>query len=169
MSVMATTKFDIHIITDTPDQRWGECLNHEKIKGYIHECLAQSHVSTNSKNPIEVSITYTNDAALKELNADFRGKDKPTNVLSFPQFESPNEWPTSGTVMIGDLVFSFDTIIKEAREQKKTFDAHFIHLLVHGTLHLLGYDHEEDDDADVMQALEVDILAKFGLPDPYLC
>lgn len=105
----------------------------------------------------ELSVVLTDDEAVRVLNRDFRGKDKPTNILSFPQ-DPP---------MLGDLVLARETVEREADEQDKRFQDHFTHLIVHGLLHLLGYDHEEDDEAEEMEALEVDILKAMGINNPY--
>ncbi|MCT8268859.1 rRNA maturation RNase YbeY [Afifella sp. JA880] len=108
--------------------------------------------------PVELSIVLTDDATIARLNRDWRGKDKPTNVLSYPQPPGP---------LLGDIVFAFETIEREAEEQKKAFLDHFAHLLVHGCLHLLGHDHQIDSEAEEMETLEKDALARLGIADPY--
>ncbi|SDY57874.1 probable rRNA maturation factor [Jannaschia faecimaris] len=114
----------------------------------------------------EVAIMGCDDARIAALNADFRGKPKPTNVLSWPSEErNPDTAPDDPE--LGDIAISFDTCAREAAEQGKPFDAHVIHLLAHATLHLLGHDHIRDADAERMEALEVQILAGLGFPDPY--
>jgi probable rRNA maturation factor len=105
----------------------------------------------------EVSVVLSNDEFIQELNKDYRGKDKPTNVLSFP-----NEPP-----MLGDIILAIETIENEAISQKKQFEDHLSHLIVHGTLHLLGYDHIEDEEAEEMEALEIEILGRLGINNPY--
>ncbi|MBA3981050.1 MAG: rRNA maturation RNase YbeY, partial [Alcanivorax sp.] len=101
------------------------------------------------------------------LNHDYRGKDAPTNVLSFP-FEMPEGLTLSGDELIlGDIALCADVIAREATEQGKPAAHHWAHMVVHGVLHLLGYDHVADDDAADMEALEVTILAGLGIPDPY--
>ncbi|UXN03805.1 MULTISPECIES: rRNA maturation RNase YbeY [unclassified Bartonella] len=113
----------------------------------------------------ELSLVFTNDEAIRAINAQWRNKDKATNVLSFPAFDiAPNEEPD---VMLGDIIIARETVEGEAREENKPFDHHLTHLFVHGLLHLLGYDHENDDDAEIMEALEREILAKLQIPDPY--
>lgn len=114
------------------------------------------------------------DTRIAALNADFRGKPKPTNVLSWPSEERGAEMPGAVPLApdpdepeIGDIAIAWDTCHREAAEQGKFFDTHVIHLLAHATLHLLGYDHETDQDAMRMESLEVEILAALGLPDPY--
>lgn len=110
----------------------------------------------------ELSVNFTDDAAIRELNATWRGLDKPTNVLSF---ETPG--PLARKPVLGDIVIAYETVEREAREQDKSFDAHLTHLIIHGFLHLIGYDHQIPRDADDMEALERRITAALGLPDPY--
>ena len=112
---------------------------------------------------VEIAIRLTDDAEVHALNRDFRGKDKPTNVLSFPGFD-PDEPPEP---LLGDIVVAHETTAREAAEEAKPLAAHFSHLVVHGMLHLFGYDHETTDDAEVMEAEERRILARLGLDDPY--
>ncbi len=118
---------------------------------------------------IEISVLLTNDGFIQGLNRDYRGKDKPTNVLSFPQeeFIAGNYADIEGQIALGDVIFAFETINNEAIEQEKSFENHLAHLAVHGTLHLLGYDHEEDGDAEIMEALEIKILAELQIDNPY--
>lgn len=119
---------------------------------------------------IEVSVLLTNDKSIKKLNSDYRYKNKPTNVLSFPQEEFvAGEYDNAGTeISLGDVIFAIETIQKESEEQGKPVDNHLAHLSVHGTLHLLGFDHEEDLEAEIMEALEVKILKSIGIENPYL-
>ncbi|MEI4481947.1 MULTISPECIES: rRNA maturation RNase YbeY [unclassified Phyllobacterium] len=113
----------------------------------------------------ELSLVFTDDAAIKELNNDWRDKDKPTNVLSFPAFPiKPGQAPGP---MLGDIVIALETVVREAEDEEKSFDHHLTHLIVHGVLHLLGYDHETDDEAEEMEQLERKILARLAIPDPY--
>jgi probable rRNA maturation factor len=111
----------------------------------------------------EVSVLFADDAFVRDLNARWRGQDKPTNVLSFPA--APEKVP--GPRPLGDIVLAFETVDREAREAGKPFDHHAAHLLVHGFLHLLGYDHETDAEAAIMEAREVRILETLDIPDPY--
>ena len=113
----------------------------------------------------ELSILFTDDASIRALNAEWRGKDKPTNVLSFPAFPVHRGDPPGP--MLGDIVIAFETVRAEAELEDKPFDDHLRHLVVHGFLHLLGYDHENDMDADEMEAAERAILADMGVSDPY--
>lgn len=111
----------------------------------------------------ELSVLLTDDAAQKALNRDWRGKDYATNVLSFPQI-GPDE-AVEG--LLGDISLAFETLEREASELDKPFEHHFVHLLVHGMLHILGYDHETRAEALAMEAKETDIMAQLGYPDPY--
>lgn len=112
----------------------------------------------------ELTIRLVAEEESHELNFEYRGKDKPTNVLSFP-FEAPPEVPIE---LLGDLIICAQVVQQEALEQGKTPEAHWAHMVVHGCLHLLGYDHINDDEAEVMESLERDILAQLGFSDPYL-
>lgn len=111
----------------------------------------------------ELSLVLTDDAAIRDLNREHRGKDKATNVLSFPGFD-PDEAPEP---LLGDIVIAYETVAREAAEEAKPIADHFCHLVVHGMLHLFGYDHETDDDAEVMEAEERRVLARLGIADPY--
>ena len=120
--------------------------------------------------PVELSVVLTSDEKVRALNAEWRGKDKPTNVLSFPQAE-PDELVGADTpgpeLMLGDIVLARETCAREAEEKALRLPDHAAHLLVHGTLHLLGYDHMDDQTAEDMEAREVRALARLGLPNPY--
>jgi len=112
----------------------------------------------------QVSLLVVDEAEGRQLNHDYRGKDYATNVLSF----ALNEGDTvAGMPLFGDLVFCAPVVAREAAEQGKTLEAHYAHLTIHGMLHLQGFDHEQDDEAEVMEALETVILAKLGYADPY--
>ncbi|EJL85895.1 rRNA maturation RNase YbeY [Pantoea sp. BIGb0393] len=112
----------------------------------------------------EVTVRLVDEAESNELNLTYRGKDKPTNVLSFP-FEAP---PGIELPLLGDLIICRQVVEQEAAEQGKTVEAHWAHMVVHGTLHLLGYDHIEDEEAEEMEALETEIMLALGYPDPYI-
>ncbi len=111
----------------------------------------------------ELTIRIVDETEGRQLNHDYRGRDKPTNVLSFP-FDAP---PGIELNLLGDLVICAPVVEREAQEQGKQEIAHWAHLVVHGTLHLLGFDHIEDEEAEEMEALETRILAELGFPDPY--
>jgi probable rRNA maturation factor len=112
-----------------------------------------------------VDVTLTDDAEQRQLNRIYRGEDAPTNVLAFPQAETAP--PADAPVLLGDVVLAFETVRREAAEQRKPFADHLSHLVVHGVLHLLGFDHEKAADAAAMEAREIKILAGLGVPDPY--
>ncbi|MGU3667106.1 rRNA maturation RNase YbeY [Methylobacterium sp. A49B] len=123
-------------------------------------------VPENPAGPVAVSIVLTDDAAVRELNGTWRGKDKPTNVLSFPAASQPRH--LEAATPLGDVVLAYETLVRESAEQSKPLQNHLAHLLVHGTLHCLGQDHEIGEaEADAMEALEVAALATLGIPDPY--
>ena len=114
----------------------------------------------------ELSVALSDDRHVRRLNRDYRGHDRATNVLSFPSEQiAPGELPPHP--MLGDLVFAHETCAREAQAQNKGFDEHFAHLFVHGLLHLYGYDHSSEAEAQVMEALERSTLARLGIADPY--
>lgn len=115
--------------------------------------------------PAEACIALTDDAAMRRLNGQFRSKDKPTNVLSFPAAASPGA--PAGSRQIGDIALGYETVVREAGELDIPPLDHIRHLVIHGLLHLMGFDHETDDDAEAMEALEIELLASIGLPNPY--
>jgi probable rRNA maturation factor len=116
----------------------------------------------------ELAVMLTDDAGIRTLNRNWRGIDKPTNVLSFPALQ-PTGQPRPGDAprMLGDIAVAYETTRREADDEQKPFDHQLSHLAVHGFLHLIGYDHECDADAEIMEALETEILAQLGIPDPY--
>jgi probable rRNA maturation factor len=116
---------------------------------------------------IELSILLTDDGAVRVLNRTWRGKDAPTNVLSFPSGLGPEDLPAGEALSLGDIALALETVEREAAAEGKPIEAHLAHLVVHGVLHLLGHDHEEEAQAAAMEALEVELLAGLGFPDPY--
>ncbi len=120
---------------------------------------------------VEVSVRLTGDAEVQTLNRDYRGKDKPTNVLSFPQYDAGDfamlANTDDGEILLGDIVLALETCTREATERGISIADHAAHLIVHGTLHLVGYDHQDDASGDAMEALETKALATLGLADPY--
>ncbi|WP_281223467.1 rRNA maturation RNase YbeY [Photobacterium sanguinicancri] len=115
------------------------------------------------KADAEVTIRLVDEEESHALNHEYRGKDKSTNVLSFP-FEAP---PGVELDLLGDLIICRQVVEKEAKEQNKTLNAHWAHMVVHGSLHLLGYDHIDDEEAEEMEALETEIMQRMGFSDPY--
>jgi probable rRNA maturation factor len=127
--------------------------------------------------PAEMSLVLADDALVQTLNRDYRDKDQPTNVLSFALLDGSDDSDEDTDdvlareegmpILIGDVILAFETVQREAREQGKSFGNHLTHLVIHGVLHLLGYDHQSDPDADRMERLETSILARMGIADPY--
>jgi len=121
----------------------------------------------------EVAVMLTDDSGIRTLNSNWRGLDKPTNVLSFPaprqqglSQDRPRK-PGDAPRMLGDIAIAYETMRREADDEQKPFDHHLSHIAVHGFLHLIGYDHESDDDAEEMESLEQEILAGLGIPAPH--
>jgi len=119
-----------------------------------------------------VAVLATHDAQIAHLNAEFRGKVVPTNVLSWPSedlcAQTPGDMPAAPTDMeLGDIALAYETCLQEAQDQGKSFEDHLTHLLLHGMLHLLGYDHITDEDAQIMEAIEIKALANMGISNPY--
>ena len=142
---------------------WSEVAD---IEALAHRAVtaALGVASDAPQAPVEVSLLLTDDAGVRGLNSAWRGKDKPTNVLSFPSPEQPG---VPGPRHLGDIALAFETLQREARDEGKTVADHAAHLIVHGTLHLLGYDHETTGEAEIMEALEVKALKSLGIADPY--
>jgi probable rRNA maturation factor len=130
---------------------------------FRHWVLATLDAANFNDTETELTIRLVDETEIQSLNNDYRGKNYPTNVLSFPA-DLPEEL---NIPFLGDLVICVPVIIREASEQNKTPDAHWAHMVIHGTLHLLGYDHIEEDDAEVMEALETTIIKQLGYADPY--
>ncbi|MFQ5971434.1 MAG: rRNA maturation RNase YbeY [Alphaproteobacteria bacterium] len=121
------------------------------------------------RRPAELSIVLADDATVRELNRRYRGRDVPTNVLSFTQqggSEAP-ALPEDAPLLLGDVVLAYERVRAECHEQGKAFDDHLSHLVVHGTLHLLGHEHDNPTEAAAMETLEREILARLGIADPY--
>jgi probable rRNA maturation factor len=116
----------------------------------------------------ELAVMLTDDSGIRTLNSNWRGIDKPTNVLSFPALQptAPSR-PGDAPRMLGDIAIAYETMRQEADDEQKPFDHHLSHLAVHGFLHLIGYDHEIEGEAEAMEAMEQEILAQLGIPDPY--
>ncbi len=142
------------------------------VEALVHR-VAQAAVSAVPKTPskAELSVLLSGDANIRRLNRDYRASDAATNVLAFGNYDQAKDQagPISDVrpVLIGDVVIAFETVAREAADQKKPLSHHVSHLLVHGVLHLLGYNHDEDTAAHVMEDLERAILAGLGIPDPY--
>ena len=154
----------IDIVIESP--LWAEQPEAEQT---LRQAIAAAASARIPHAAAEVAVVLTDDAAIRRLNSQWRGMDRPTNVLSFPAS------PAAGTTvrndgpprLLGDIVLSYETLAREAGAEGKPFRHHLAHLAVHGFLHLLGYDHESDGAAEAMETLEGDILAQLGVPDPY--
>lgn len=121
--------------------------------------------------PIEINLALSNNTEVHRLNIEFRGIDKPTNVLSFANMDDDeflDELNTVDTVELGDIIVAMETLQAESAQKAIPLENHFAHLLVHGILHLFGYDHQTDSDADKMEGIEIKILALLGIPNPYM-
>ena len=129
--------------------------------------FAETGAETGQEAPaeVELSLLFSDDAHIRVLNRDWRGKDKATNVLSFPALDVAPGDPLPP--MLGDIALAFETVRAEAALEQKPFDHHLTHLIVHGLLHLLGHDHEDEAQAEAMEALERQALARLAIPDPY--
>src|ERR1700694_5853970 len=147
-----------------------ECWQTEPdAEAIIHRAVAAAAEIVNAAlGEAELAVMLTDDAGIRTLNSNWRSIDKPTNVLSFPALPPTGPGgPDDAPRMLGDIAIAYETTRKEADDEQKPFDHHLSHLAVHGFLHLIGYDHEKDDDAEIMEALEQEILAQLGIPDPY--
>lgn len=167
----------LRVHTDIASAKWKKAF--PKMQGKIEQAVSSAFL--NAKKPaafnrrfFEINVILTDDANVRTLNKSYLGKNKPTNVLSFPQMNlqkfrksALDLFPLKNEIPLGDIVLAFQTISRECREQGKGVEDHAIHLIVHGTLHLLGYDHMTLKDAKTMEKLECDILESLGYPDPY--
>jgi probable rRNA maturation factor len=150
----------LNVTVHLHDKRWKKLLRPycKTVRDTCEEALPNGQY--------EIAVVLADDAFIKALNRDFRGKNSPTNVLSFPSDGLPEKGAKQK--YLGDIVMALETVEREAKSQKKLFKHHAIHLLVHGTLHLLGYDHEQEDDAEAMESKEIKILKKLKVNNPYL-
>jgi probable rRNA maturation factor len=155
------------------DEEWDSSRSWDKLaRSAAEAAIAESEYPelADSERPIEISVTLTGDAQVRALNAHWRGKDKPTNVLSFPMADETDlrRAKLAGTeLLLGDIVLAYGVCEAEAADKGLTVQQHAVHLLVHGTLHLLGYDHHDDREAADMEEREVRALARLGIANPY--
>jgi probable rRNA maturation factor len=163
-SPLAETPPDFAVDVVIESDAWQALPDAEAIVHRAIALAAAAGVMTNHPGT-EVSVMLCDDATIAGLNARWRGQARPTNVLSFP---APPARTASGRRMpLGDIAIAYETVAREAREQGKPVADHLSHLVVHGLLHLLGYDHQADGEAERMERLERDILARIGIADPY--
>ena len=150
----------VDVLTESP--QWDAQPGAEAA---VRRAIAQAAAVEGTADPdAEVSVLLCDDAVIAALNARWRGRDEPTNVLSFPALPAGDP---AAPAHLGDIAIACETVIREAQEQGQPVSRHLAHLAVHGFLHLLGYDHGTDDEAERMEQLERDILASLGIPDPY--
>jgi probable rRNA maturation factor len=143
---------DIQFGSEALEKRWGEILSPSLLRKWVKSSLQSSGIFT---------VRLVGTAEGRKLNREFRGKDYSTNILTF-------NYPSENGVIQADLVICMPVVIKEAKEQKKSFNHHFAHLLVHGSLHAQGFDHEDDIEAQAMESLEIAILNQLGIQNPYI-
>ena len=155
------------------DEEWDSSSSWEQlVRNAAEAAIAESAFPglAASERPVELSVRLTGDEEVRSLNAKWRGKDKPTNVLSFPLLDDEDlqEANVAGPeLLLGDIIVARGVCVSEAEEKGVSVEDHAAHLLVHGTLHLLGYDHHEDGEAEDMEAREVRALARLGIANPY--
>ena len=158
MNAAAREGPEIDILVDAP--LWGGVPEAEET---VRRALTSACERTGTPPNAALCVLLTDDAAMQDLNRQWRGRDAPTNVLSFPAPPAP----AGAAGMLGDIAIAFETVEREAREEGKPFAHHLAHIAVHGFLHLLGFDHENDAEAASMEARERAVLAALGVPDPY--
>jgi len=134
----------------------------DAMRGWVERAVRATHPGRDA----EVSVRIVDEAEMRALNRKYRDQDKPTNVLAFPAGDAGFALPGE-ILLLGDVVVCAVVVAREADEQGKSLEHHWAHMLVHGTLHLLGHDHVGDEQAEAMEALERRILDEFGIPDPY--
>jgi probable rRNA maturation factor len=160
---------DLDLNLDLDIQRaceFSPTLSNENLETLAKLAISSQRFQKNIQNiPISLTIRLTTPEEIQALNLEFRGKDKPTNVLSFP-FEMPEEISLPEFIL-GDIAICPEIVMNEAIEQKKNYPDHFAHMVIHGVLHLLGHDHEEEEEAMVMESLEIELLEKIQIRNPY--
>ena len=165
------TDIDISILEPSWETTSPSC--DEIVETAVEATLAASPVARKLIKDgveLEISIVLAHDELVQELNREYRDRDKPTNVLSFAQLDGDDGWEAPkqpGPCTLGDLILAYETVEKESKEEQKPFDHHLTHLVIHGILHLLGYDHLNDSEAEEMESLEIQILSGLGITNPY--
>lgn len=160
--------FDIDIIKESSVWEEVKIINNDFINNILNSVIHEIHILQKFKK-LECSLLLTNDNKLQQLNSDFMGKNKPTNVLSFPDREIlPSDLINikEEEIFLGDIAISYERVIEESEKYNIDFENHFTHLLVHGILHLIGYDHESDDEWDEMIEAEIKILTRLNIDKP---
>lgn len=157
---------DLRLVLDIEDARWDAALPEAAaiLKAAIELALEEADADGRA---IEIGMRLVDDGTIRGLNRDWRGRDKPTNVLSFP-LGGPGPAPDPALPwLLGDIVMGFETVTHEAQQDGKKLGHHVAHLAIHATLHLLGHDHEAEAEAAAMEQAEILLLARLGIPDPY--
>jgi probable rRNA maturation factor len=161
---------DINIDVSVPVSKWQE-LEFDAVsvaKKCACETISMAEIpETITGYGLEVSISLTDDEHIQKLNREYRNMDKPTNVLSFASVDATEQNEFHDLYLLGDTVLSYETIAREAIEQNKSFESHFSHMVIHGVLHLLGYDHQKKEDAEIMESTERKIMGEIGYKNPY--
>lgn len=152
----------IEIDISVESEKWASIELDSLVARAIEAACAESDVELAPS--AEVSLLFCDDARIRELNREWRRLDKPTNVLSFPASDPAR---LAQAPLLGDIAIAFETVDRESADEQKSFSDHLSHMVVHGFLHLVGYDHEIEDDAEVMEAAEQRALARLGIADPY--
>lgn len=167
-----TTNIVLEIDITLKDERWMQIKGIDNIEGLVKNIVSKvlcSHAGLSKKiKNAEASIVLCDDSFIREINREYRAKNSATNVLSFPMSNPAElENPVMDFCAFGDIILAYETILRESEEQEKPIKDHFTHMLVHGCLHLLHYDHIKNKDAQIMEKLEVDILNDMGIKNPY--
>lgn len=149
---------DVDVILE--DERWSDLMDPKPLVAAIWDRI-MIHCSVQTTKEFEASILFCSDERIRELNRTWMKKDSPTNVLSFPSSHNP------ASSYLGDIAIAFDTIVSEAKAEGKSACHHTAHMVVHGFLHLLGYDHQTDKEAELMEGLETVVLRDLGIDDPW--
>lgn len=162
---------------DVEEKRWQQALPDiedlaQKVKDAAFAYVAEHEniALLQGAKPLLVNVCLSNDAHVHELNRDFRNMDKPTNVLSFANLDYDgfaDDKEVFDEIALGDIIIAYETMVKEAEQENISLHDHFCHLLTHGFLHILGFDHIEDDEAEYMEGFEREILQTLGVADPY--
>ncbi len=156
----------LKLALEVEDPRWDDTL--PDAANLIEQAVALALTDfDNAGRTVEVGVRLVDDGTIQALNRDWRGRDKPTNVLSFPLGDPGPVIDPDFPWLIGDIVMSYDTVTAESVRDSKLLEHHLVHLVVHATLHLIGHEHEDEAEAEFMEAAEVRLLAGLGIPDPY--
>lgn len=172
---METNKLNLNVSIE--EKKWEDELSDiiptsETVLAQTIDCIrSYPDISfLNSEKPISINLALSNDDEVQKLNAEFRNMDKPTNVLSFANIDDPEfeeEIKFCDEIELGDIIIALETMQREAKEKNISLHDHFCHLLTHGILHLSGFDHMNDEEAEEMESLEIKILSKLNIKNPY--